>query len=152
GLGVVLATQNPADLDYKGLSNAGTWFIGRLQTERDKLRLLDGLAGLGVDRGRIDRMLGRLGKRVFLITNVPDDTPARFAPRWAPSSLCGPLSRAPIPRPPQPPAEALPAPIPPAPPPASREPDPQPDARPAAPSGIRQLYPKRLPASGVQEP
>src|SRR3990172_8052895 len=42
GLGVVLATQNPVDLDYKGLGNAGTWFLGRLQTERDKLRVLYG--------------------------------------------------------------------------------------------------------------
>ena len=45
GLGLVLATQNPVDLDYKGLSNVGTWFLGRLQTERDKQRLMDGLEG-----------------------------------------------------------------------------------------------------------
>ncbi|MEP6742749.1 MAG: DUF87 domain-containing protein, partial [bacterium] len=46
GLGVVLVTQNPVDLDYKGLSNTGTWFIGRLQTERDKARVLEGLEGV----------------------------------------------------------------------------------------------------------
>ena len=72
GLGIVLATQNPVDLDYKGLSNTGTWFIGRLQTERDKERVLEGLEGAGssqggrFDRQRMDRILAGLGKRVFL--------------------------------------------------------------------------------------
>ncbi len=93
GLGVVLATQNPADLDYKGLSNAGTWFIGRLQTERDKLRLLDGLSGIGADRKVIGDALGRLDKRVFLMNNVHESEPVLFETRWALSYLCGPLTR-----------------------------------------------------------
>jgi hypothetical protein len=93
GLGVVLATQNPADLDYKGLSNAGTWFIGRLQAERDKQRLLDGLSGMGVDRAKIDRLLSGLGKRVFLMNNVHETEPVLFESRWALSYLCGPLTR-----------------------------------------------------------
>jgi hypothetical protein len=73
----VLATQNPVDLDYKGLANTGTWFIGRLQTERDKLRVLDGLegaaAGRNFDRARMDAMLSGLGNRVFLMNNVHED-------------------------------------------------------------------------------
>jgi hypothetical protein len=99
GLGVVLATQNPVDLDYKGLSNAGTWFIGRLQTERDKARVLDGLegasaaAGSTLDRGKMDRILSGLGKRVFLMNNVHEDRPVVFQSRWALSYLRGPLSR-----------------------------------------------------------
>ncbi len=99
GVGVVLATQNPVDLDYKGLSNAGTWFIGRLQTERDKARVLDGLEGAaanakgGFDRASIDRMLSRLGSRVFLMNNVHEDGPVVFETRWAMSYLRGPLTR-----------------------------------------------------------
>ena len=97
GLGVVLATQNPVDLDYKGLSNTGTWFIGRLQTERDKARVLDGLEGAtpgeGFDRGEIDRILSGLGKRVFLLHNVHEDGPEIFRTRWAMSYLRGPLTR-----------------------------------------------------------
>ncbi len=99
GLGVVLATQNPVDLDYKGLSNAGTWFIGRLQTERDKARVLDGLegastaAGAVFDRQKMDQILSGLGKRVFLMNNVHEDQPVVFQSRWALSFLRGPLSR-----------------------------------------------------------
>jgi hypothetical protein len=99
GLGVVLATQNPVDLDYKGLSNAGTWFIGRLQTERDKQRVLDGLegasatSGTGFDRATVDRVLSRLSSRVFLMNNVHDDAPVLFHTRWALSYLRGPISR-----------------------------------------------------------
>ncbi|MBI3860561.1 MAG: ATP-binding protein, partial [Planctomycetia bacterium] len=99
GLGVVLATQNPVDLDYKGLSNAGTWFIGRLQTERDKARVLDGLegassaAGATFDRQKLDRVLSGLGNRVFLLNNVHEDQPIVFQTRWALSFLRGPLSR-----------------------------------------------------------
>ncbi|MDX1984904.1 MAG: DUF87 domain-containing protein [Bryobacteraceae bacterium] len=99
GLGVVLATQNPVDLDYKGLSNAGTWFIGRLQTERDKLRVLDGLegaittSGASFDRGEIDRILSGLGNRVFLLNNVHRGAPVVFETRWAMSYLRGPLTR-----------------------------------------------------------
>ena len=99
GLGVVLATQNPVDLDYKGLSNTGTWFIGRLQTERDKERVLDGLEGAGASAGgRFDRrgmsqILAGLGKRVFLMNNVHEDQPVIFESRWALSYLRGPLTR-----------------------------------------------------------
>jgi hypothetical protein len=98
GLGVVLATQNPVDLDYKGLSNTGTWFLGRLQTEQDKARVLDGLqgaiAGAGAfDRATMDRALSGLGKRVFLLHNVHDTGPVVFETRWTMSYLRGPLTR-----------------------------------------------------------
>jgi hypothetical protein len=102
GLGVVLATQNPVDLDYKGLSNTGTWLIGRLQTERDKARVLDGLesaAGAGshgFDRAAIDRILSGLSARVFLMNNVHEDHPVVFESRWVMSYLRGPLTRAQI--------------------------------------------------------
>jgi hypothetical protein len=96
GLGVILATQNPVDLDYKGLSNIGTWFLGRLQTERDKTRVLDGLEGAasgGLDRAEADRLLSALGKRVFLLHNVHEKEPRVFQTRWTMSYLRGPLSR-----------------------------------------------------------
>ncbi len=101
GVGVVLATQNPVDLDYKGLSNCGTWFIGRLQTERDKDRVLDGLAGVAAgggefDRGAMEATLSSLGKRVFLMHNVHESGPVVFQTRWAMSYLRGPLTRAQI--------------------------------------------------------
>jgi hypothetical protein len=102
GLGVVLATQNPVDLDYKGLSNAGTWFLGRLQTERDKARVIEGLegasaaAGAGFDRARIERILAGLGSRVFLMNNAHEDEAVVFHTRWALSYLRGPLTRAQI--------------------------------------------------------
>lgn len=99
GVGVVLATQNPVDLDYKGLSNAGTWFIGRLQTERDKLRVLDGLEGaaaaqsVGFDRAAIETALSALSARVFLLNNVHEDRPEFFETRWCLSYLAGPMTR-----------------------------------------------------------
>jgi len=99
GLGVVLATQNPIDLDYKALSNAGTWFLGRLQTERDKERVLDGLEGATVagqkqfSRQNIDHILSGLGNRIFLMNDVHEDTPVVFETRWAMSYLRGPLTR-----------------------------------------------------------
>ncbi len=102
GLGVVLATQNPVDLDYKALSNAGTWFLGRLQTERDKARVLEGLegatasAGKAFDRDEIEKTLAGLNSRVFMINNVHEDRPAIFNTRWALSYLAGPLTRAQI--------------------------------------------------------
>ncbi|MBK8180942.1 MAG: ATP-binding protein [Planctomycetes bacterium] len=104
GVGVVLATQNPVDLDYKGLSNAGTWFIGRLQTERDKARVLDGLEGAaatsaaGFDRQAVDSMLSQLTNRVFYVNNVHEDRPRILEVRWAMSYLRGPLTRAEIKR------------------------------------------------------
>lgn len=102
GLGLVLATQNPVDLDYKGLANAGTWFIGRLQTERDKSRLLEGLEGVAADSGmsfdksRVDELLSSLRKRVFLVKNVHDSDLAVFETRNTLSYLKGPLSRSQI--------------------------------------------------------
>jgi len=96
GLGVLLATQNPVDLDYKGISNTGTWFIGRLQTERDKSRILEGLKGVsekGFPLPELDRMISGLGKRVFLLHNVHEDRPVLFQTRWAMSYLAGPVTR-----------------------------------------------------------
>lgn len=99
GVGIVLATQNPVDLDYKGLANAGTWFIGRLQTDRDKQRVLDGLegaasnAGARLDRAEMDRTLSALGSRVFLMNNVHEDHPVVMETRWCLSYLRGPLTR-----------------------------------------------------------
>ncbi len=99
GLGVVLSSQNPVDLDYKGLANAGTWFIGRLQTENDKNRLLDGLSGLsqgGVDLKKVSGLISGLNKRVFLLHNVHEEGLTVFQSRWALSYLRGPLTRAQI--------------------------------------------------------
>jgi len=99
GLGVTVATQNPVDLDYKALANAGTWMLGRLQTDRDKSRVLDGLegaagsAGSGFNRARLDDLLSSLGKRVFLLHNVHEKEPVLFETRWALSYLRGPLGR-----------------------------------------------------------
>ena len=100
GIGVVLATQNPVDLDYKGLGNAGTWFIGRLQTERDRERVIEGLLGTeaarGLDRATVATMMGNLTQRAFLMRNVHDDAPMLFRTRWALSYLRGPLTLAEI--------------------------------------------------------
>ncbi len=102
GVGMVLATQNPVDLDYKGLSNTGTWFIGRLQTERDKMRVLEGLEGVAAtngvawDRQAMEQTLAGLSNRIFLMNNVHDDAPLVFETRWAMSYLRGPLTRSQI--------------------------------------------------------
>ena len=128
GIGIVLATQNTVDLDYKGLGNTGTWLLGRLQTERDKARVLDGLEGAaagGLDREAADKTLSALGKRVFLLHDVHAGAPVTFQSRWAMSYLRGPLSRDQI--------KTLTA--------ASRSP-----ASAEAPAG------KPLPASGVPSP
>ena len=97
GLGVVLSTQNPVDLDYKGLSNTGTWFIGRLQTDRDKARVIEGLegaaAGTGFNRSRMEEVLAGLGQRVFLLNNVHENAPVVFQTRWVLSYLRGPMTR-----------------------------------------------------------
>ena len=91
GLGVMLATQNPVDLDYKGLSNAGTWLIGRLQTDQDKQRVLDGLEGAsgqgGLDRSQLEKLISALGNRVFLLSNVHENAPEVFQTRWTMSYL-----------------------------------------------------------------
>lgn len=148
GVGIMLATQNPVDLDYKALSNAGTWFIGRLQTERDKARMLDGLqgaaAGRKFDRQAMESALAGLGNRVFLMNNVHDDGPVVFESRWAMSYLRGPLTRDQIKvlmagRK----SSAAPAPAVKNAPLASVE-----AARPAIPPGIRQVF---LPAQGGGE-
>src|SRR5690349_9066987 len=99
GLGVVLTTQNPVDLDYKGLANAGTWFIGRLQTERDKDRMLEGLEGIAAgsgqkfDRQEMEQLLAGLSTRIFLMNNTHDERPEVFETRWTMSYLRGPLTR-----------------------------------------------------------
>lgn len=99
GLGCLLATQNPVDLDYKALSNIGTWFLGRLQTERDKMRVLDGLEGAAgsqnakFDRASMERFISGLGNRIFLMNNVHESGPMIFHVRWVMSYLTGPLTR-----------------------------------------------------------
>ena len=96
GLGLVLSTQNPVDLDYKGLSNTGTWFIGRMQTERDKARVMEGLEGASggkFDKGAMERTIAGLGKRRFLLHNVHENEAVVFGTRWVLSYLAGPLTR-----------------------------------------------------------
>ena len=99
GLGLLLATQNPVDVDYKALSNAGTWFIGKLQTEQDKNRLLDGLesAAGGIPRSVFDKLISTLGKRVFVLHNIHAKAPELFHTRWTMNFLAGPLTRTQIP-------------------------------------------------------
>jgi len=133
GLGMVLATQNPVDLDYKGLSNCGTWFLGRLQTERDKLRVLDGLEGANsgaFDRAGMERTLSSLAPRRFVLHSVYAPAAVTFETRWTMSYLRGPVTREEIKRlagrPPAAP-NAVPADAPPALTPAPM------DARPARP-------------------
>jgi hypothetical protein len=149
GLGIVLATQNPVDLDYKGLSNTGTWFLGRLQTERDKERVLDGLEGAAAggagrfDRKRMEQILAGLGQRVFLMNNVHEDAPVVFQTRWAMSYLRGPLTRTQIKQLMDPVKSSQSGPVPAtesAPPaaPAARE-------RAAAPSSARPVLPPKVP-------
>ncbi len=71
--------------------------LGRLQTERDKNRVIEGLegasamAGSKFDRAKIDQMLAGLGNRVFLMNNVHDNQPSVFQTRWCLSYLRGPL-------------------------------------------------------------
>ncbi len=111
GTSAMLVTQNPVDLDYKAISNCGTWLLGKLQTEQDKARVLDGLqsaageSGKGIDRRAMDILLGKLGQRVFLLHNVHAAAPQVIHSRWAMSYLAGPLTREQIRRL-QPPAKA----------------------------------------------
>jgi hypothetical protein len=143
GVGVVLATQNPVDLDYKGLANTGTWFIGRLQTDRDKSRLLDGLegaaAGTGMkfDRQAMEQILAGLGSRIFLMNNVHDDAPEVFESRWALSYLRGPLTRSQIKTLMEPRKSAAPA-------------APQPAAAPVATPAV--AAPAKAPVAGTGKP
>jgi len=95
GIGIVLVTQNPVDLDYKGLSNCGTWFIGKLQTERDKTRVLEGLriASNGdIDTNTLDKMIALTGNRIFIMRSVHQKDPVVFETRWTLSYLRGPLT------------------------------------------------------------
>jgi len=160
GLGVVLATQNPVDLDYKALSNAGTWFLGRLQTERDKARVLDGLDGAaafaetGLDRREMDRILSGLKSRTFLLNNVHEDGPVLFQTRWAMSYLRGPMARPEIRRlmesrrtvtpPATGPVAASPAP--------SAEPAIKASARPVVPPGVEEIFVRFDAATGPYRP
>ncbi|HET9693472.1 MAG TPA: hypothetical protein VFP48_03735 [Steroidobacteraceae bacterium] len=150
GLGVVLATQNPVDLDYKGLGNAGTWLIGRLQTERDKLRVIEGLLGSNaagaMDKAQVEAALSALPQRTFLMRNVHDDAPVLLRTRWALSYLRGPLTLAEIARlrahaEPAPPAAAkaigAPAAVDAASPPASPTPT---THRPVVPAGLHEYF------------
>jgi hypothetical protein len=147
GLGVVVATQNPVDLDYKGLSNAGTWFIGRLQTERDRERVIDGLlsaqAGAGFDRGELAKLMGGIAPRVFLMRNVNDDAPVLFRTRWALCWLRGPLTLPEITRLMAPrrsaefPKHA-----------ATAAPAPKAAGRPALPAGVEEVFLAAKPGSG----
>jgi hypothetical protein len=99
GVGVLLATQNPVDLDYKALSNAGTWFVGKLQTERDKMRLLEGLEtvaaehGTLTDRAYLETVISSLGSRIFLLHDIHRSAPILFQSRWALSFLRGPMTK-----------------------------------------------------------
>ncbi|MEZ5965984.1 MAG: DUF87 domain-containing protein [Planctomycetota bacterium] len=159
GVGCVLATQNPVDLDYKGLANCGTWWIGRLQTERDKARVLDGLEGAAAaastafSRATIDTLLSGLQQRVFLMSNVHEDAPVLMHSRWALSYLRGPLTKAQVEAlsRPTPAAEAVAPSSPPAasvrPAPAAAAPTATPAATPAAtPSaGQRPVLPPDIP-------
>jgi hypothetical protein len=165
GLGLILATQNPVDLDYKALSNAGTWFIGRMQADRDKQRLLDGLEGVevgegGTSRAQFDRMISALKSRVFLLHNVHEGEPVVFHTRWAMSYLRGPLTRSQVqqlagqqpvvPEPAAMPAaaEATPSRMPaPTPPPSKPKPElPYSKVQPQLPSTVKQVYwPVQLP-------
>jgi len=142
GVGVVLATQNPVDIDYKALSNCGTWFLGRLQTERDVARVLDGLrgataaAGKSMDTSEVARLLAGLKSRVFLLKNAHDPGHILFHSRWAMSYLRGPLTRAEIRRlsPPLPndahDAEDA----------SARSSEPSNEVRPLVPSGIEEAF------------
>ena len=147
GLGTVFATQNPVDLDYKGLSNAGTWFIGRLQTERDRERVIDGLlsaqAGSGFDRGDLEKLMAGIAPRVFLMRNVNDDAPVLFRTRWALSWLRGPLTLPEITRlmagrKAAEPAKSA----------AATAPAANASARPALPAGIEEIFLAAKPGSG----
>lgn len=95
GVGMLLSTQNPVDLDYKAIANAGTWLIGRLQTENDKRRVLEGLrdAGGATDVGAVDALVSNLDKRQFILRQAGRSTPIVFGTRWAMSYLAGPIDR-----------------------------------------------------------
>ncbi len=149
GVGMVFATQNPVDLDYKALSNMGTWFIGRLQTERDKARLLDGLesaTGGGFNRKQIEKIISDLGSRVFLVNNTHEDAPELFQTRWVLSYLRGPLTRDQIKTLMEPAKAGKPAAASPGPKPVSAIGSGTSSQPPALPPGLKQFY---IPARGA---
>ena len=149
GVGVLLATQNPVDLDYKALSNAGTWFIGRLQTPQDIDRLVEGLgAGSAAEQSELRRTIAALGKRVFLMKNIHDEAPAVFQTRWCLSYLRGPLTLGQIKllAPTAAAAPAVPTPAPAAPVSAGAEPAAGAAARPVVPPGVPEYF---LPFAGA---
>jgi hypothetical protein len=139
GVGVALATQNPVDLDYKALSNIGTWFLGKLQTDRDKARVLGGLEGVAgvLDRKALDQTLSMLRKRVFLMHNVHESAPVVFETRWTLSYLRGPMNRDELQRLSSP-QETAAAEVPP----ASAGPVNVPGPKPAVPAGVREYFMK----------
>ncbi|MCP4147420.1 MAG: ATP-binding protein, partial [bacterium] len=99
GLGLVLATQNPKDIDYKALTNMGTWFIGKLQADGDRERILEGLLGITMKSGKtvgkkqLKEIMTSLNNRKFLVKNVHSKGLSLFQTRWAMSYLAGPLTR-----------------------------------------------------------
>ncbi|MHA2936787.1 helicase HerA domain-containing protein [Vibrio sp. RC27] len=96
GIGIILSTQNPVDIDYKGLSNIGTWFIGRLQTKQDKEKVIDGLSSANegaIDKSELFDLLSNLEKRSFILKNINQDGIKVFKTRWALSYLKGPISK-----------------------------------------------------------
>jgi hypothetical protein len=98
GLGSLLTTQNPGDIDYKALTNCGTWFVGKLSTQRDKDKVLEGMEGLNLDEGGLsrewlDKAISTLEGRVFIMHNAHEDRPYVFHTRWAMSYLRGPMTR-----------------------------------------------------------
>jgi hypothetical protein len=158
GLGVALATQNPVDLDYRGLANCGTWLIGRLQTERDKLRVVEGLTsaqgGEALDKAELGRLLSALKPRVFLLRNAREDAPRLMQSRWALSYLRGPLTGAEIARLMAPRKAALPPPAAPAGADARAAAGtaaPADASRPVLPSGVREYFLPALRGSGPVE-
>lgn len=97
GIGIILATQNPVDLDYKGLANIGTWFVGRLQTSQDQDRVVEGIAGASngtLDGERVRKMLSTMKGRQFVLHSAHQDEPLLFETRWVMSYLKGPMSLA----------------------------------------------------------
>ncbi|MCT7586547.1 ATP-binding protein [Aliarcobacter butzleri] len=96
GIGIILSTQNPVDIDYKGLANIGTWFIGRLQTKQDKEKVIDGLSSANegnLNKEEVMNLISNLEKRNFILKNINEDGIKIFETRWALSYLKGPISK-----------------------------------------------------------
>jgi hypothetical protein len=157
GVGCVLATQNPIDLDYKALSNAGVWFVGRLQTDADRARVVEGLVGseaggggAALDAQDLAAIIKALPPRTFFVRDVHAGRGSTILEtRWTLSWLRGPMTRREIRRlatdallaAPAPAFAPAPAPAPapalaPAPAPAPARPE-----APAPPEGWKTLFP-----------